>query len=338
MPPNPLLYNIGLTKEIHLTVYLPTFTDQRIIDFCTDAGEPPTVQGFRNALSIATGVTEGSMDDLWVRYLVDVKGFTFVGLHSGHYASPESDFAFTVPLPYDKKILASGTPAHVFLGPISPATWIGAVDTTKWTLAMQIKLHTYPPASLTNLFGGSGLFGVTCIFLVQITTLGELQIVGIDSGFGVYFIYKSPVLTLGQEYTLHLYGDTAFGATGEVRGFIDGVAITPKAYFFTGFPLDFASAPCVQWNMFADNRIDADIGFITFNDTTDATATHFYAAGPVDQGDDGTLAGAPVPLVFHGCRQEAHKRDVDGTKGWNDLFNQGDGGAWTSVVRDVTDA
>lgn len=65
--------------------YPPNFNDQGIIDLCVNAGNPATVDGFYKTINDATGNTNGSMDDVWKRYITDVLGFEYVGQHPAHY-------------------------------------------------------------------------------------------------------------------------------------------------------------------------------------------------------------------------------------------------------------
>jgi hypothetical protein len=65
--------------------YPPLFSDQGVIDLCTNAGYPVSVDGFYNAINDATGNTNGSIDDVWKLYITDVLGETFVGQHPAHY-------------------------------------------------------------------------------------------------------------------------------------------------------------------------------------------------------------------------------------------------------------
>ncbi len=65
--------------------YPPLFSDQGVIDLCTNAGYPVSVDGFYSAINDATGNTNGSIDDVWKLYITDVLGYEYVGQHPAHY-------------------------------------------------------------------------------------------------------------------------------------------------------------------------------------------------------------------------------------------------------------
>lgn len=65
--------------------YPPNFNDPGLIQFCTNAGQPANVDGFYAAINNATGNTNGSIDDVWKLYIINVLLKTYVGPHPSNY-------------------------------------------------------------------------------------------------------------------------------------------------------------------------------------------------------------------------------------------------------------
>lgn len=84
-------------------IYMPNFSDSRVIAFCTDAGFTPDVDGFYKALK-ALGFT-GSIDEMWAAYLLDKYG-SFKGLHVNAY---EDDSLFEFFRVSDPTVPSAGT-------------------------------------------------------------------------------------------------------------------------------------------------------------------------------------------------------------------------------------
>lgn len=76
-----------------MAIYLPSFSDTRIKEFCTDAGYNADVDGFYKALCTELGVTSGHIDDLWKQYLTGKYG-TYLGPNISAYEN-EADFEFS---------------------------------------------------------------------------------------------------------------------------------------------------------------------------------------------------------------------------------------------------
>lgn len=78
----------------NMGIYIPNFNDSRIRAFCTSAGQPISVDGFRRALISVTGASSSlSTDDLWRLFLIGKYG-TFKGLHVANYGT-ETSFGFS---------------------------------------------------------------------------------------------------------------------------------------------------------------------------------------------------------------------------------------------------
>lgn len=72
-------------------IYLPNFTDSRVIAFCGSNGV--SVDGFYKSLLTATGQTSGHIDDLWSIYLTTKYGY-YNGPHINGYED-EASFTFS---------------------------------------------------------------------------------------------------------------------------------------------------------------------------------------------------------------------------------------------------
>lgn len=219
------------------------------------------------------------------------------------------------------------------------SNFAGVADSTQFTLALKYRLpigvdaakffEFFPGAQAsTPILRLTAGIGDSPLFSVGNSTFSY-------SGFAL--LNDGVSLAIGAWHTLHIHVSSAYGGNGEIRHFVDGVAKTPIALTGTPVVFDWTHVGTTGMRIDAGGNMNVDLAFLYLSlAVADGTASHFYNGGDVDLGLDGTLSGAPAPICFFGGRQAADAREGDGTKGWNDGFNQGTGGDFVMTGGTVT--
>lgn len=314
-----------------MSIYLPNFNDQRIIDFCGAFGA--TVDGFYAKLG-DLGYT-GSIDDRWKAYLIDRYGY-FNGLHINGYED-EGSFAFTT---YE---------------PTSWAWFDGRTEVTR-TTAM-----TGQPTEASNVFFAgwfspegvgvnsptSGILGMLIAYLAQTPLEGNLiNINRVAANLPVNrFALKdgfSSLFTNSVEY---------FNASSPVNSnkyflaaFIDEVTTVATLAIFNGTSWEVVTAdPFGLGSTFDANQVYptrigghnasvdtrwwgrlANVGLAYDIDPIDLTSSSVRNSLLVDPGSDGSGYGVgPMAAFFSGDAATMNAGTNAGTGGTFDSITDG---------------
>lgn len=294
-----------------MSIYLPNFNDQRIIDFCGAFGA--TTDGFYNKLG-DLGFT-GSIDDRWKAYLIDKYGY-FNGLHVSGYEN-EADFTFNTYT--HTAVNFDGTTPDFLYKSAAPLTGFGALSAVQnCTIVAKFTTTTVTPAANHPLFQIRD--GTGAIIVLALNTAGQISCNYTDTGTGDGFTSKiivaAGVVTVGPEFLIHVAI-----TPGTIKTWVNGSAQANQTW--TAAPLDHSLQATAYLGASSTGAANTGwSGTISLlylcNGTADETATHFYSGGDVDLGTDGTLSGAPSPQIFFGGRQVVAD--------WNAGTNQGTGG------------
>ena len=318
-----------------MAIYLPSFSDTRIKEFCTDAGYNADVDGFYKALCAELGVTSGHIDELWKQYLISRYGY-FAGMHVNAYEN-ESDFTFFSSAGHNM-VAFDGTNDYLNRGALAT----GLVDARYGTLAMKIK-----PVKAAGTAQNILHFGAANARII-IDTSNRIQFILTSASFGGATIsgINSTALTTGNTYTIHMAWDSN-GVSGTVA-YVNGVSDNDDGFGSPTFVAGGTPGP-LTWTALAQtaigasnagaSKLEAQLGFLWFTvGTTTASyitdPTKFYSGGDVNLGTDGTGSGLTQPVIFFGGRNTA--ADWNGTPGTASAVNKGSGADnWTMAVDGV---
>lgn len=208
-------------------------------------------------------------------------------------------------------------------------------STDYFTIAFKVTRLSNTPVSRSLFRLQPPTFGVTPFLSVLQIAGQKYNIFCYDIGVSSGFDFQTAATTINEETTIHVAADRLADGVGKVYIWINGVPQTTVTWWGNGAAIEVGDTNLVggdiglTWN--------TNVGFFYLSYEFDDDPTHFFNGGDVDLGDDGTLTGAPAPIVFFGGRQKADERAGDSAKGWNDGFNQGTGGTFELLDGAVSD-